>query len=265
MYGFFNSFIHFNLCRTSSPFVFGGWMGYTPYKYVGNSLLALYNPVKLNPSRFNTCYPSVWGGVPTRAAQNPFPGRGMQPLPVIPELKVENIFAKKSVQRKAVQNPTVMRTTSSPTATQFVTERLPEPKISASANWQALGYNSEKGNRLARFALQKQYGVFGGDCKAKVRQSSEAAGLGTITGNCGVEALPSLRANPNYKEVSASQITDLNSLPNGTIGIFKPGSQGYNSKFGHTEIYATLNGKVKGISSGIINNIKKADYYFIPV
>lgn len=129
----------------------------------------------------------------------------------------------------------------------------------------ALGYNQSKGQKLFNDAYRHMDGHWKEhDCKTHVREASERCGLGTITGENGVKSLASLRQNPNYREVSASSI-DVNNIPAGTIGIFNPGSQGYNPKHGHTEIYGYVNGKLKGISNWVTNNVKKADYYFIPV
>lgn len=134
-----------------------------------------------------------------------------------------------------------------------------------SGSWKAKGYDASKGKKLADIAYNNMDKGWGqSDCKKHVREASEKAGFGTIRGNNGVQSLDSLRRNPNYKEVSASEIS-LKNIPDGTIGIFNPGSQGYNKDDGHTEIYRrNSNGKVEGISSYIVSNIKKADYYFIP-
>ena len=132
-------------------------------------------------------------------------------------------------------------------------------------DFKALGYNQAKGQELFNDAYRHMDGHWGQhDCKKHVREASERCGLGTISGGNGVKSLASLRRNPNYKEVPASSI-DVNNIPAGTIGIFKPGSQGYSRTDGHTEIYGYVNGKLKGISNGVTNNVKKADYYFIPV
>lgn len=130
---------------------------------------------------------------------------------------------------------------------------------------QALGYNQSKGQRLFNDAYRHMDGHWKQhDCKKHVREASERCGLGTITGGNGVKSLASLRRNPNYREVPASSM-DLNNIPAGTIGIFKPNSQGYSRTDGHTEIYGYVNGKLKGVSNYVTNNVKKADYYFIPV
>lgn len=132
-------------------------------------------------------------------------------------------------------------------------------------DFQDLGYNQSKGQRLFNDAYSHMDGHWKQhDCKKHVREASERCGLGTITGGNGVKSLASLRRNPHYREVSASSM-DLNNIPVGTIGIFKPKSQGYSRTDGHTEIYGYVNGKLKGVSNYVTNNVKKADYYFIPV
>ena len=141
----------------------------------------------------------------------------------------------------------------------------PMANVKNLSDLKALGYNQSKGQKLFNDAYRHMDGHWGQhDCKKHVREASERCGLGTISGENGVKSLASLRQNPNYREVSASSI-DINNIPAGTIGIFKPGSQGYNPQHGHTEIYGYVNGKLKGISNGVTNNVKKADYYFIPV
>lgn len=123
-----------------------------------------------------------------------------------------------------------------------------------------VGYNSEKGYNLAKDAAGHAVG-FTSNCALYVRQSLDRSGLGTGERGDGCQYTNILSRNPNFKEVSAKDIS-LSSLPAGCILVYDRGVSGYSSSAGHVEI--TL-GNGQAVSDGVTNNIRQGARVFVPV
>ena len=135
--------------------------------------------------------------------------------------------------------------------------------INTSTNLEELknvGYNSEKGGRLAKSVANNAVG-FTGYCAKYVRQALERTGLGTGVRGDGYEYSSILSQNPNFKEVSTKNL-DLASLPAGCILVYDRGVAGYSRQSGHVEV--TL-GNGQAVSDGVTNNIKNGARVFVPV
>lgn len=123
------------------------------------------------------------------------------------------------------------------------------------------GYNAFKGERLANTALNRSVG-WTGFCAAYVKSDIQAAGLGSYKYGHAYQMPRILKNNPNFKEISPEGV-DVSKLPAGCILVYGKGVEGYNKKYGHTEI---TTGDGRAVSDGITNNLyKKPSSIFIPV
>lgn len=127
------------------------------------------------------------------------------------------------------------------------------------SNFTSIGYNAQKGQKLAQQALNRASG-FNGHCAKAVKTAIQNSGLGKYESGHAYQMTNILKSNPNFKQISAN--TDVNSLPAGCVLVFNKGSQNYSSEYGHTEI---TTGTKKGVSDGITNRLKQPDAIFIPV
>ena len=122
-------------------------------------------------------------------------------------------------------------------------------------------YNAFKGERLAKTALNRAVG-WKGYCAAYVKSSIQASNLGSYQYGHAYQMPEILRNNPNFKEISPEGV-DVSKLPAGCILVYDKGAQGYNKKYGHTEI---TTGDGRAVSDGITKNLyKKPSNIFIPV
>lgn len=121
-------------------------------------------------------------------------------------------------------------------------------------------YNSSKGNKLAKDALNHKVG-FTHYCSRYVNNALERTGLSNGQRGHGYQMTSILRNNDNFKEVSVSSI-DYKNLPAGCILVFNKGAQGYSKEYGHVEIST---GDGRAVSDGITRNIRKPSAVFVPV
>ena len=128
-----------------------------------------------------------------------------------------------------------------------------------SSKWSRWGYDSNAGARLAGVARNNSVG-FTGNCARYVKDAICDAGLGNYEYGHAYQMDDILRRNSNFREIPAT--TDVSSLPAGCVLVFNQGSNGYSSKYGHTEI---TDGKGHGISDGITHNLRQPDAIFMPV
>lgn len=122
-------------------------------------------------------------------------------------------------------------------------------------------YNAQKGAKLANTAQKGSAGRFTGHCARYVKTAISNAGLGAYKSGHGYQMTSVLAGNPNFKQISPDGV-DVNKLPAGCVLVFNQGSQGYNPKYGHTEI---TKGDGTAVSDGVTHHIKKPDAIFIPV
>lgn len=126
--------------------------------------------------------------------------------------------------------------------------------------WQRLGYNAEKGLKLAKDAARHVTG-FIGKCARYVKNAISRCGLGAYTSGHGYQMVDTLRNNKNFKQISPDGV-DLKKLPAGCILVYGRGVSGYSSTYGHAEI---TTGTGKAVSDGVTNNLRKPTAIFIPV
>lgn len=122
------------------------------------------------------------------------------------------------------------------------------------------GYDKEKGGALARDVASNAVG-FTGYCAKYVRRALDRTGLGTGERGDGYQYASILSRNPNFKEISTSNL-NLSSLPAGCILVYDRGVSGYSTSAGHVEV--TL-GNGQAVSDGVTNQIKNGARVFIPV
>jgi hypothetical protein len=121
-------------------------------------------------------------------------------------------------------------------------------------------YNSEKGKKLSTIAL-KNKGGSGGKCATYVKQAIDKAGLGKYEQGHAYAMDEILAKNPNFKEISLDGI-NVDDLPAGCVLVFEKGVEGYNKKYGHTEI---TTGDGRAVSDIITTKIRQPSHVFIPV
>lgn len=123
-----------------------------------------------------------------------------------------------------------------------------------------IGYNPDKGSKLAKAALSNARG-FGGDCAMYVRFALEQTGLYNGMRGDGADYVNILSKNKNFKEISTNGL-NLRSLPAGCILVYDRGVAKYSKTAGHVEI---TTGTGKAVSDGITNNIRPGAHVFVPV
>ena len=122
-------------------------------------------------------------------------------------------------------------------------------------------YDSSAGEKLAKTALSNSKG-FTGYCATYVKKAIEKSGLGSYKQGDAYQMTNILRQNKNFEEISPSSV-NVEDLPAGCVIVYNKGSQGYNSKYGHTEI---TTGDGRAVSDGITQNLhKQPDAIFVPV
>lgn len=126
--------------------------------------------------------------------------------------------------------------------------------------WQSLGYNADKGVKLAKDAASHVVG-FTKQCARYVKSAIQRCGLGEYKPGNGCDMARVLAGNKNFKQISPDGV-DLKKLPAGCVLVFGAGVSGYNARYGHTEI---TTGTGKAVSDGITNNLRKPSAIFIPV
>lgn len=162
-----------------------------------------------------------------------------------------NIFAFNNKQKENLDNNKIER---SEQKTDFSKDKLSLD-----------GYNAAKGKKLADIAL-KNSTDWTGYCASYVKSDIQEAGLGQYKYGHAYKMTKILNNNPNFKQISPD--TNVSKLPEGCILVYGKGVEGYDKKYGHTEItFIDKNtGKTKAVSDGITNNLyKKPTSIFIPV
>ena len=125
-----------------------------------------------------------------------------------------------------------------------------------------IGYNAEKGERLAREARKGAAGRFKGKCATYVKKAVENANLGEYKYNVhGKDMARVYGQNKNFKKISAKGI-NVKDLPAGCILCYDAGKSGHHKVYGHTGI---TQGNGTEISDGITRNPKEASYILVPV
>lgn len=122
-------------------------------------------------------------------------------------------------------------------------------------------YNATLGKKLANIALRNARGSFGGSCARYVKTAISQAGAGEYKSGHGYQMTNILKNNKNFKQISPNSV-NVNDLPAGCVLVYAKGAQGYNSKYGHTEI---TTGDGKGVSDGITKKLLKPTAIFVPV
>ena len=121
-------------------------------------------------------------------------------------------------------------------------------------------YNSEKGNKLARYMKDHVTG-FNHRCAGAVSDGLEHTGLSNGMRGNGCDYYRILKNNPNFKEISLSSV-DYKNLPAGYILTYDKGKSGYSSDYGHVEVSL---GNKTAASDGLTLNIRKPSHIFMPV
>ncbi len=129
-----------------------------------------------------------------------------------------------------------------------------------SGTLKALGYNAEKGQKLANIAVRNTVG-FTGNCARYAKRDIERAGLGKYEYGHAYQCGNILSKNPNFKEISTKGL-DLKKLPAGCVLVYGRGVAGYSKAYGHIEI---TDGNGSANSDGKTNNIRPGARVFIPV
>ena len=125
-----------------------------------------------------------------------------------------------------------------------------------------IGYNAEKGQRLAQEAKKGAAGRFKGKCATYVKKAVENANLGEYKyGVHGKDMARVYGQNKNFKRISAKGI-NVKDLPAGCILCYEAGKSGHHKVYGHTGI---TQGNGTEISDGITRNPKEASYILVPV
>ena len=124
----------------------------------------------------------------------------------------------------------------------------------------SLGYNAQKGQKLANIAIKNTIG-FTGQCATYAKRDIEQAGLGKYESGHAYQCDDILRKNPNFKEISTAGL-DLKKLPAGCVLVYEKGVSGYSNSYGHIEI---TDGQGGARSDGKTNNIRAGAKVFIPV
>ena len=125
-----------------------------------------------------------------------------------------------------------------------------------------IGYNAEKGHKLAQEAKKGQAGRFKGKCATYVKKAVEKAGLGNyIYGVNGCDMAKVYGKNTNFKKISAKGV-NVKDLPEGCILCYDAGKSGHHKVYGHTGI---TQGNGTEISDGVTRNPKEASYILVPV
>lgn len=124
----------------------------------------------------------------------------------------------------------------------------------------SMGYNAQKGQRLAKTALNRATG-FGGNCAKYVKKAIQSSGLGEYKAGHAYQMTSILSKNSHFKQISPNSV-NVNDLPAGCILVFNKGAQGYSKTYGHVEI---TTGTGKAVSDGITKDLQKPSAIFIPV
>jgi len=123
------------------------------------------------------------------------------------------------------------------------------------------GYNACAGTKLANIALNNSVG-WTGYCAKSVKNAICKADLGSYQYGHAYQMPSILRNNKNFKEIPVDTV-NVKDLPAGCVLVYDKGSQGYSSKYGHTEI---TTGDGRAVSDGITKNLyKKPSAIFMPV
>ena len=138
--------------------------------------------------------------------------------------------------------------------TETASKNLPSGSLTA------LGYNAQKGQKLANIAIKNTVG-FTGYCATYAKRDIGQAGLGKYESGHAFQCDDILRRNPNFKEISSAGL-DLKKLPAGCVLVYERGVSGYSSSYGHIEI---TDGQGGARSDGKTNNIRPGAKVFIPV
>lgn len=126
--------------------------------------------------------------------------------------------------------------------------------------WESLGYNKEKGLRLANDAVSHVTGTKKW-CAKFVKSAIARCGLGKYQCGNGKDMTNILKGNSNFKQISVDNV-NLKALPAGTVLVYGAGVSGYSPIYGHTQV-VTADGKAA--SDHIEQNIRKPSAIFIPV
>ncbi len=122
-------------------------------------------------------------------------------------------------------------------------------------------YNAAKGNILVNIANNRAVGNVG-YCAKFVQEAISLAGMGECTGANANEMIGTLRANPNFKEISTKDI-DVKTLPAGCILVYDKFVRNGTEPFGHVEF---SRGNGSGISDGVTASLHpNPSAIFIPV
>lgn len=132
--------------------------------------------------------------------------------------------------------------------------------ISNFSSLKSIGYDSTKGERLAKIAKKNASG-FSGYCATYAKRDIATAGLGNYEYGHAFQCDDILRKNPNFKEISTTGL-DLKRLPAGCVLVYERGVAGYSNKYGHIEI---TGGDGYAYSDGKTSNIRPGAKVFIPV
>ena len=133
-------------------------------------------------------------------------------------------------------------------------------KIATNSSIDHLGYNAEKGRRLAEIALRDSVG-WAGWCSEAVSDAIINARIDKHIGRADAcDMIPVLQRSKKFKQISPVGI-DVNTLPAGCILQFNAWSSGY-KEFGHIEI---TTGTGRAVSDGITQNLQQPTAIFIPV
>lgn len=123
------------------------------------------------------------------------------------------------------------------------------------------GYDAEKGQLLARKAIQGYTG-FKGQCATSSKTAIQNAKLGKYEKGHAYQCTAILDRNPNFKRIDTTGLNLDRDLPAGCVLVYPRGVAGYNKKYGHIEI---TDGKGHAYSDGKTNNIRQGAIVYIPV
>ena len=196
------------------------------------------------------------------ASQTPFPfiNQGMSMFNM-PQMNFQNLFAQYWQFNNANNN--------APDDSDKKTEKKEKQSDDGTVKTDAetlaalkkLGYNEEKGRKLAKVAKEHCAGRSYGKCATWVKQDIEKAGLGKYKSGHGKDIDNAYADNSNFKVVDATNL-NCKKLPPGCIQVFEAGEAGYHRIYGHTQI---IGEDGKGYSDCAIKNIKQCKQILIPV
>ena len=195
---------------------------------------------------------------------NPNIGSGLSPLPLnfglltLPRLQNTNV----STGSNNMPTASAASSSQSSSSPSNVTASKKTRGVRTTGYWASLGYNPQKGQRLAREARRGIATSFTGYCARYTKNAIARAGLGSYQYNVnGCDMARAYGNNGNFKVISGAGV-DLKTVPAGCVLVYEAGKSDHHPIYGHTGV-AQVDGTE--CSDYITRYPKECSYILVPV